>query len=218
MSRRGEKLSIARQERAALADLLDRVGPDHPTLSGPWTTRDLAAHLVIREGRPDATLGIVVRPLSRYTERVRKKTARRPYDELVERIRSGPPLWSPFRIPVIDRAGNAAEYFVHHEDVRRAVDGWEPREPDGERYRTLLAVLRRMGRILFRRSQVTVRVDPGTGTPVTVRDVADAPKVTIIGSPDELLMFAYGREARSRVELDGDDEAVAAFRSANRSV
>lgn len=213
-----KKLSVARQERAALADLFDEVGPDHPTLSGHWTTRDLAAHLVIRESRPDAAVGILVPLLARYTERVRKKTARRPYPELVERIRSGPPPWSPFRIPLVDRAGNAAEYFVHHEDVRRAATGWEPREADAERYRTLLAVLRRMGRMLFRRSPVTVQVDPLSGTPITVRAVADARKVTIVGSPDELMMFGYGRDAHSRVEIEGDSEAVSALRGAKRSV
>jgi hypothetical protein len=36
-------------ERARLSDLLDELGPDAPTLLALWTTRDLAAHLVLRE-------------------------------------------------------------------------------------------------------------------------------------------------------------------------
>ena len=36
-------------ERAQLSDLLDELGPEAPTLLAPWTTRDLAAHLVLRE-------------------------------------------------------------------------------------------------------------------------------------------------------------------------
>src|SRR6476659_7483831 len=44
--------SLARTERAALADLLDQLGPDEPTLCGDWTTRDLAAHLTVRALRP----------------------------------------------------------------------------------------------------------------------------------------------------------------------
>src|SRR5262249_52743320 len=36
-------------ERAELCDLLDELGPDAPTLLDGWTTRDLAAHLVLRE-------------------------------------------------------------------------------------------------------------------------------------------------------------------------
>jgi uncharacterized protein (TIGR03083 family) len=46
--------TLARAERAALCDLFDEVGPDAPTLCAGWTTRDLAAHLVIRERRADA--------------------------------------------------------------------------------------------------------------------------------------------------------------------
>ena len=36
-------------ERAQLADLLGELGPEAPTLLVPWTTRDLAAHLILRE-------------------------------------------------------------------------------------------------------------------------------------------------------------------------
>ncbi len=56
--------SVARAERAALADLMLEVGPDSPTLCGDWTTRDLAAHLVLRERRPEAA-GLVVPALRR---------------------------------------------------------------------------------------------------------------------------------------------------------
>jgi hypothetical protein len=35
-------------ERAQLSDLFDELGPQAPTLLTPWTTRDLAAHLVLR--------------------------------------------------------------------------------------------------------------------------------------------------------------------------
>ena len=36
-------------ERKQLADLFDELGPDPPSLLDPWTTHDLAAHLVLRE-------------------------------------------------------------------------------------------------------------------------------------------------------------------------
>jgi uncharacterized protein (TIGR03083 family) len=39
----------AKRERVLFADLLARVGPDEPTLCAGWTTRDLAAHIVVRE-------------------------------------------------------------------------------------------------------------------------------------------------------------------------
>lgn len=34
-------------------------GPDAPTLGAGWKTRDLAAHLVVRESRPDAAAGVI---------------------------------------------------------------------------------------------------------------------------------------------------------------
>ena len=47
-------------ERAAIADLMTSLGPDAPTLCEGWTTRDLAAHLVVRATRVDAAAGILI--------------------------------------------------------------------------------------------------------------------------------------------------------------
>ena len=69
----------ARAERLALCELFVQVGPDAPTLLGEWTTRDLAAHLVVRERRPDAAAGIVVPILARHAERVRVQERERPW-------------------------------------------------------------------------------------------------------------------------------------------
>ena len=82
--------SPAAVERASLCDLFLEVGPDAPTLCGDWTTRDLAAHLVVRERRPDAAAGIVCRSVAGYSEKVRVAETERPWTELVERVRSGP--------------------------------------------------------------------------------------------------------------------------------
>ncbi len=106
--------NTARTERRALADTLERVGPDARTLCAGWNARDLAAHLVLRENRPDAAPGIVLPPLSRWTARVQTSMARRPFGELVETLRSGPPRWSPTRVPALDRTVNLAECLVHH--------------------------------------------------------------------------------------------------------
>ena len=53
-------MTAAQRERSALVDTLRAVGPDAPTLCDGWKTRDLAAHLVVRERRLDATPGIMV--------------------------------------------------------------------------------------------------------------------------------------------------------------
>src|SRR5262249_53087188 len=122
-------MRYARDERLALCALLDSAGPREPTLCEGWDTRDLAAHLVLREHRPDAGAGLLGGPLAGYTRRVQRKLAERtPYPRLVEAIRSGPPRLSVFWLPGMDERINLVEYFVHHEDVRRAQPGWEPRE------------------------------------------------------------------------------------------
>jgi uncharacterized protein (TIGR03085 family) len=122
-------MSVAQRERAALVEILRAVGPDAPTLCEGWTTRDLVAHLVVRERRPDALPGLVFRPLASYTARVQNRlSTSTKWEDLVELFASGPPVLSLFK--VLDPLASIHEMFVHHEDVRRAQTGWEPRELD----------------------------------------------------------------------------------------
>ena len=88
------------RERAELADLLGKLGPDAPTCCAGWTTAHLAAHLVARENRPDTLPGLGAElvlpgnPLTAWTHRVedRLRTST-PYGEVVGRLRAGPPSW-----------------------------------------------------------------------------------------------------------------------------
>ena len=87
-----QRVSYSREERLALCALLDKTGPDAPTLCEGWTTGDLAAHLVLRERRPDAAAGVIGGPLAGYTARVQQRIRQRtPFPDLVRNIRSGPP-------------------------------------------------------------------------------------------------------------------------------
>jgi uncharacterized protein (TIGR03085 family) len=206
--------SPAQQERAELCDLFDEVGPDAPTLCGDWTTRDLAAHLVVRERRPDAAVGIVVSKAAGYTEKVQRDVAKQEWSKLVETVRSGPPLWSPTKVPAIDRAANTIEFFVHHEDVRRASDGWEPRELGDELDGALRSMLGRMAKRLVSSSPVGIVLEPDDDTgPIVAKDAE--PSVTVRGPIGELVLFVFGRQAHSRVQLIGDDEAVEAVTTAS---
>jgi uncharacterized protein (TIGR03085 family) len=206
----------ARLERQRLSDLMLEVGPDAPTLCGDWTTRDLAAHLVVRERRPDAAIGIVVKRLAAHTEAVQAKVANQPWEQLVATVRSGPPTLSPTRIDAIDVAVNTIEFFVHHEDVRRAGDAWEPRDLDEPLVHDLHRGLARMARLLARQSPTglvahpTDRCDPPL-TPITVKEAA--PTVTVSGSIGELVLFLYGRADHAEVRFDGPDDAVDAVRA-----
>jgi uncharacterized protein (TIGR03085 family) len=205
----------AQHERAALCDLLDAVGPDQPTLCEGWDTRDLAAHLVVRERRPDAALGILAPPFARHGERVREGVAEgRPWPELVETVRHGPPRWSPMGVlPAIDEAANTMEMYIHHEDVRRGADGWEPRALDADLDDRLWALTSRMAKMLMRKAPSGVALVRDDGTRAVVRK--GEPVVEVRGPAGELALFAYGRQAHARVELVGPEDAVEALRTAS---
>lgn len=204
--------NLAQAERRVLCDELEQVGPDAATLIDEWSARDLAAHLVLRDRRLDAAVGILAPPLARYTERVQTKIATRPFPELVETIRSGPPRYNPLSLGPLDAAANTVEFFVHTEDIRRAQPGWSPRPLDGELESALWSSLRRQGRVLGRRSTVPIEATTPDGRRTTLKK-GDAP-VTVSGPSGELLLFAMGRQPAARVEVIGPEDRVAAARSA----
>lgn len=205
--------TAARHERDRLCDLFLEVGPDAPTLCGDWTTRDLAAHLVMRERRPDGAAGVLIPPLSGYAEKVQQGEADREFSELVDRVRTGPPVWSPFRVPAVDRLANTIEFFVHHEDVRRAGSDWEARQLDDGLEADLYRAFRRAAKLLARKSPAGLTLVPD-GFPEIVAKQGD-PNVTVSGRIGELVLFLFGRQAQSKVTLDGPDDAVEAVRNAS---
>ncbi len=196
----------ARTERAALCDLLLQTGPDAPTLCEGWTTGDLAAHLLTRERRLDAAPGIVVPVLGGHTERVQRHVrAATPFPRQVELLRSGPPGWSPTALPAVDRLANTVEFFVHHEDVRRAVPGWTPRELPAALEEDLWRRLK-MGRFTLRRLPVQITLaEPGGRTQRVTKGGRQA---RVHGLPSELVLWTVGRRSAARVELTGEAEAV----------
>lgn len=201
----------ARAERDALADLLLAVGPDAPTVNDGWTTRDLAAHLVLRERRPDAAGGIALPPLRGYAERVRRALAGQPYPQLVEAIRR-PPWWSPVSNPILDDLVNTVEFFVHHEDVRRAGPGWGPRDLPAGQQRALWRSVLPLGRLALRRFPAAVLVQaPGFGEGTVG---AGGDRVRLVGAPGELLLFLTGRQRVARVQVDGPPALAERLRAA----
>ncbi|WP_216592995.1 TIGR03085 family metal-binding protein [Verrucosispora sioxanthis] len=190
----------ARSEREALTELMSTLGPDAPTLNEGWTTRDLAAHLVVRERRPDAAAGIVVPPLGGYAERVRRRVAALDWTELLGQVRH-PPLWSPVSNPLTDELTNTLEFFIHHEDVRRARAGWQPRELPVGLERALWRRLSALGRLALRRFPAQMLVQaPGHGEVATGRG---GEPLRLVGTPGELALFLSGRQRAARVQLDG---------------
>lgn len=218
-------MNFAKSERAELCDALDRLGPEAPTLCEGWTTHDLAAHLWIRETDPLGAPGIVAKPLAGLTERrMAEARTRWSYAELVDRIRRGPARLSVFAFPGVDEEANSVEFFVHHEDVRRA--GAEPagsRNLGGEVEDWMWRRLKLMSRALFRRCPVGVMLERArpagaVGDPETVRAMPGGDIVTLVGVPSELMLYAYGRQDHSDVRRIGDADALARLEGADLSL
>ncbi len=202
------------RERAELCARLDSLGPEAPTLCGDWTTADLAAHLVARERNPLSGPGIVVGgPFERLTDWARRREARRGFDGVVARVRSGPPL-VPWGLPVLRSVLNLNEYFVHHEDVRRA-NGERPRTDRPELEDALRPVVSRMAAVQLWRAHVEVELMDETGRSL-VRHGAEPPR--IVGRPGELLLWLNGRGAVADLAFEGSERQVSALWDADLGI
>jgi uncharacterized protein (TIGR03085 family) len=198
-------------ERARLCDLLDRRGPDAPTLCAGWRTSDLAAHLVIRERTLIAAAGIFVPVLAPVTARAMARVRRDPFPVIVDRIRRGGPLSREGRL---GEALHLLEFVVHRQDIARAsTDPGEPvgGEVDAGLDAAVFDQLRRSAGALGR------KVPPGVGILVRSRrhgsiDIRRGPVVLVVdGGPVELALWLFGRVHASRVRiqhLGADDDIV----------
>ncbi len=191
----------------SLAELFLTVGPDAPTLCDGWTTRDLAAHLVVRENRPDAALGLVAASLAGHMDRVREGATKRSYEDLVATIANGPSRFSPFAFPGVDELANTAEYLVHHEDVRRAEPKWQPRDLDKADSDQIWRELPRYATVTARGLKVGLVAEHPDGRVLTLSK--GSPVAVLAGAPLEILLYLYGRRDVAGVEVKGDPEAVA---------
>ena len=166
----------------------------------------------MRERRPDAGPGIVSAFLRDHSERVRIAETERPWTELVERVRSGPPVWNPMHIEPVDALANSVEFFVHHEDVRRAQPGWTVRPLDPS---SRTPSPRRSG---GRAGCSPARRPSASAWPPTVATVVrlrkGTPAVTIRGPIGECVLYVYGRKDVAAVTLDGPADAVTSVAAA----
>lgn len=203
-------MSFSDSERQLLADLFLEVGPEAPTLCAGWTTTDLAAHLWVREHRPDAAAGMVISPLKNHLASVQNKVKKQDYAKLVEHWRAGPPKFSPLRLA--DRTMNAAEHFVHHEDVRRARSSWSPRVLEATATAALSKSLSLLAKVLLRHSELPVILSPTNLAPLTVggaRGVVDHGDAVarVSGDIGELVLWVFGRDTVD-VETSGNTAKI----------
>lgn len=197
--------TLVRRERTALAASLRAAGPDAPTLCEGWTAADLVQHLVLRERKPLTMM--------------RDANALQDVDyfELVDEFDVPPTLPNPVAAEAVDRLINTGEYLVHHEDVRRAGESWEPRQLSPDDQAEALVALRSIAPMLGKKLPVgVILVSPQGG--VRMRRATDAGTVIVRGEPLELLLFAQGRRDQARVEISGDERSRAALTGADLSV
>ena len=200
--------TFARRERGALCDLALTVGPSAPTLCGSWTVRELVVHLLVRERRPWAAPGILVPALSGLVDHASAALTRRPFEELVETLRTPP---APVRIGAVERTVNTMEFFVHHEDIRRAAPDWASRPLDARDEADLWRSLGMIGRGLVRPAGVPVVASDGNRT-VTLRR-GERPAI-VSGPVGEVALFLFGRKQVAGLTFDGPAATVAALRDA----
>ncbi|WP_179470191.1 TIGR03085 family metal-binding protein [Mycolicibacterium vinylchloridicum] len=203
------------QERVALCDLFDTLGPHATTLLDGWTTKDLAAHLLLRERDPVAAPGLVLPgPLARLAERrTAAMVERHEFGWLVGRLRSGPPPGF-FRVPWVRSFPSLNEFFVHHEDVRRA-NGLGPREDLTPALQAALwRNVQRGSRFLSRRVRGAGLDIVWAGTPERIAVRSGESTAVLSGPPGELLLYLFGRQAAAQVEVLGPPSAVQAVRGA----
>ncbi|HEY0891373.1 MAG TPA: maleylpyruvate isomerase family mycothiol-dependent enzyme [Nocardioides sp.] len=192
-------MPLDQRERLALCDLLLALGPGAPTLCEGWTTLDLAVHLDARE-----------HPVRRTRARIENPDDVR---SLIARLRSGPPVF--LRAPGLRKLFNGLEFFIHHEDVRRA-NGLPARKPNEELEDLSWGMLAFLGRHSARgmrpfclrlESQDGRRRTFGTGAGATVR-----------GRPSELVLYFSGRQNAAVVETSGEPLAIAALSPAVKAL
>ena len=166
---------------------------------------------MLRNNRPDAAPGIVVKALSGHTRRVQDRIAAQPWPVLLARLRRRP-WWAVFG----EELANRAEYFIHHEDVRRAQVGWRPRDLPGAQAAALWGRVPAQARLVLRKvpAEVTVTA-PGLGSVTAGRG---GPPVTLAGEPGELLLFLSGRQDHTRVELTGPETITGRMRHSRYGV
>ena len=208
--------SLAQRERAELCDLLEELGPDAPTLDEGWTTADLAAHLVVRERDPRTGPGIVLRRgrAAALTARLQAAEKAKGYEAVVARVRSGPPWW--WKLPGVDGTAGLNEFFLHHEDVRRANGrGRRVDRPDLDAalWRLLRFVTRMQGRRV-RPAGLELRTPDGGR--LVVRK--GPPSAVLTGAPSELVLYLAGRRSAAELTLEGDPAAIDVVRAANLSL
>lgn len=204
--------TYARKERQALCETARSVGPKAPTLCEGWDVKDLICHLLVRERSLVSAAGIAIPALSGLTDREMARLRKQPFERLVDRLRSN--RLSLYALPPVDATFNTFEFFVHHEDIRRAQKGWRRRNLPDEFVDTLWQTLNAQGAALVRSAGVPVVVRR-TDTDQTITLMPGRDPVELRGAVTEMVFYLHGRDEVREIRFEGAEEKVAKLRRAS---
>jgi uncharacterized protein (TIGR03085 family) len=207
------RATYARTERQALCETARSLGPQAPTLCEGWDVKDLVCHLLVRESSLLGAVGIALRPLAGLTDREMARLRKQPFERLVERLRKN--RLSFYALPPVDAAFNTLEYFVHHEDIRRAQRGWRRRNLPEDGPDVLWQALKAQGAALVRFAGVPV-VARRTDTGETATLMPGSDPVELSGPVTEIVFYLFGRDQVRDLSFDGPEEKVAKLRRSDR--
>lgn len=203
------------QERAEFAASFLELGPDAPTILPGWDAPDLLEHLLLRESLPHLMVGSALPgPLGRRAGRAREDLRAAPWEQLVEQFRNGPGPLSP--AGTMDSLSGDGELLIHHEDLRRAQDGWEPRRLSAAQDASAWKALGLLSRVVLRVPVDVTFVSPRGGMRRRARRSTGS--VRVHGEPIELLLWASGRDDVARVRSHGDERGQQALHSGRRGL
>ena len=197
--------SLAKRERYAISQTLRNLGPDAPTLCEGWSSFDLLVHLISRENRPDAALGLIIPAFSQYSKKVADELKSRGFENLIQEFEDGPKQFSPFAIPGIDNLANSFEFLVHHEDLLRAQPNYVARVFGDLDKKMLWKRFTQTGKVFLRKAKVGIiaKSDHGVFTIKSGNSV-----VTMEGEVVDLILYSFGRKSASNIKFEGDEESI----------
>ena len=206
---------LDQRERQELCDLVLQLGSNAPTLCEGWAAQDLVAHLVVRENDARSAPGILIPRFAAYTEKLQNGVKKKGFERNVEKLRGGPPLL-PWKVPGLRELLNLNEWFVHHEDVRRA-NGVKRRTDRPELDDALWSLTKKMVKLTATKlgdsGLVLVRPDD---TRHVVRERSQS--VELRGEPSEIALYLAGRRDAADVEIHGDASAITNLKNANLGI
>lgn len=207
--------STPRTEREEFAASFLAFGAEAPTILPGWAAAELLEHLHLRERAPHLMLASrLPGALRRRAQAALASYRERSWPERVALFRAEPGPLSP--VGRLDALSGQAELLIHHEDLRRAQEGWEPRRLSPA---TAADAWRAVG--LMAPLAMSVRADVTLVSPLggrRFRSRGSAGSLRVHGDPLELLLWVTGRDQAARVQVHGEPSALRALQDGRRGL